>query len=187
MNDIYFSIGWVIKGLELLVVFYLLYVFSYHRWSLFFGGKNSLKTEKDHELHSCFISAFCVLVFHFVGVELAKQVLLIDTEKLKLRQFFYFTNIASSASFACVLYFLHLIRGCKFSSVAINCLYITLIMMSLQIMQLIARGILDYDGLSVIYKAGVIMCNVTSLLVVTSYPVKQFMQLRKNSKGIVGK
>ncbi|QZO12624.1 hypothetical protein [Pseudoalteromonas piscicida] len=179
MNELLVATGHVIRGLEVILLVYLVLKFKSRSWSLFFGGKGSLKTPSDHEVHSCFISALCVLVFHFFSGSLAPYIVSIDgMEKLELRQFFYFSMLMSSVAFATALFFLHVIRGCKFSAVARYCLYITFAMMLLQTTQFVLRGMLDINSFSPVYKISVMILNVLSLMVVSMYPISKIAKLR---------
>lgn len=178
MNELLVATGHVIRGLEVVLLVYLVLKFRNRSWSLFFGGKSSLKTLSDHEVHSCFISALCVLVFHFFGSTLAQYIVSLDMEKMELRQFFYFSMFLNSVAFASALYFLHIIRGCTFSPTARRCLYLTFLMMALQSTQFVLRGLLDINGFSPVYKAGVPLINVACLAVVAMYPLSKITKLR---------
>lgn len=174
MVDFFTISDWVIRVIEAFILLFLLIKFNSRRISLFFGGKKNLKTIDDHELHSCFLSALTVLVFHFTSSNLAQYILSIDgMERMELRQFFYFSMIICSVAFTGALFVLHLIRGCSFSPTARKCLYLALIMCILQAMQFVAHAIIGSDVLTPFYRYGVVMLNITSLSVVAAYPLKQ--------------
>ncbi|MEZ7207152.1 hypothetical protein [Pseudoalteromonas sp. DY56-GL79] len=180
MTDFFVITGGAIRVLEILIVLYLLFKFKNRKWSLFFGGKSSLKTIQDHELHSCFLSALTVMVFHFISSNLAQHIVTIEgMEKLELRQFFYFSMFTCSMLFAFTLFGLHKIRGCSFSPTARRCLYITFLMTSLQLMQFVSRGMLDSDLLSPLYKYGVVVLNLMTLTVVAVYPISKLANLKR--------
>ncbi|MCF2826887.1 MULTISPECIES: hypothetical protein [unclassified Pseudoalteromonas] len=177
MNDFFVISDWMIRALEVLICLYLLFKFKNRRWSLFFGGKNSLKTIQDHELHSCFLSAFTVMVFHFTSSNLAQHIVTIQgMEKLALRHFFYFSMFSCSMAFAAALFFLHKIRGCSFSPTARNCLYITFLMSTLQMLQFVSHGLLDSNRFTLFYQYGVVVLNVTTLAVVANHPIRHMLR-----------
>ncbi|TMO02897.1 hypothetical protein [Pseudoalteromonas sp. S558] len=177
MIDFTTAIDWTIRTLEVFVVIFLLVTFSKHRQALFFGGKNSLKSINDHTLHSCFIAALTVMVFHFISSNLAQHIITIEMSKLALRQFFYFSMFCCSMAFVITLFFLHAIRGCTFSITARFCLYLALAQALLQMTQFVMRGLFDNSILSPAYSAGVVLLNIASLIVVSIYPIKKINSL----------
>ena len=170
---------WTIRILELVTVLFLVVTFSKHRFALFFGGKVNLKSQNDHTLHSCFIAALTVMVFHFVSSALAQNIIALEMEKMQLRQFFYFTMFSCSLAFAVILFLLHVLRGCTFSLTARLCIYLSILQAILQMLQFVMRGMLDNSILSPFYSTTVLVLNVLSLAVVASFPIKQFFQRRK--------
>ncbi|MEL0655788.1 hypothetical protein V6257_12145 [Pseudoalteromonas issachenkonii] len=177
MIDFFVATSWVIRTLEVFVVIFLLVIFNKHRLALFFGGKGNLKSISDHTMHSCFIAALTVMVFHFISSNLAQYILAVEMEKLLLRQFFYFTMFSCSMAFVVALFFLHTIRGCTFSTAARFCLYLALAQAILQLTQFIMRGLLDNSMLSPVYSFSVVTLNILSLGVVAIYPVKKLTSL----------
>ncbi|MEQ3513630.1 hypothetical protein ABMY35_09870 [Pseudoalteromonas sp. BZB3] len=171
MNNFFEATDWLIRGFEVFVVLYLLIKFKDRRWSLFFGGKRDLKTIDDHELHSCFLAAFTVMVFHFASSGFAQYIITMDMERMALRQFFYFSMFCFSIAFGLTLFALHLIRGCSFSPTARFCLYVTFLMMMLQMAQFIIRGMLDSNVLFDVYQYGVVCLNLLTLSIVAKHPV----------------
>lgn len=182
MSEFFVATGWIIRAFEVLIVLYLLIKFKNYRWSLFFGGKSDLKTIHDHEIHSCFLAAFTVMVFHFASSTFAQYIITLDMERMALRQFFYFSMFCFSFAFGLTLFALHLIRGCSFSPTARFCLYVTSLMMLLQLTQFIARGLLDSSVLSPIYKYGVVCLNILTLSIVAKHPLQR-LQLLAQKKG----
>ncbi|CAM4263600.1 hypothetical protein [Pseudoalteromonas maricaloris] len=177
MSDFFVITGWAIRMFEVLIVLYILFKFKNRRWSLFFGGKSSLKTIQDHELHSCFLSAFTVMVFHFTSSNLAQHIVTIQgMEKFALRQFFYFSMFSCSMAFAAALFFLHKIRGCSFSPTARNCLYITFLMSTLQMLQFVSHGLLDSNRITLFYQYGVVVLNISTLAVVANHPIRNMVR-----------
>ncbi|MDK2595235.1 hypothetical protein [Pseudoalteromonas obscura] len=181
MNDILGLVDWVIKALEVFIVAFFLVKFRQHKWSLLFGGKRSLRSIEDHELHSCFIAALCVVVFHNIGGVLGGQLLVMEMEKLELRRVYYFIMIMNSFFCAAAIFLFHLIRKCTFSKTAKLCLYLAVVTTSLCFIQLVARGIYDFDGLSPFYKVAVNVTNIVVLCVVAIYPIKQIKKIKKKS------
>ncbi|WP_024608344.1 hypothetical protein [Pseudoalteromonas sp. TAB23] len=177
MIDFITATDWTIRALEVLIILFLLATLNKYRLALFFGGKSNLKSIADHTMHSCFIAALTVMVFHFVSSSLAQYIITIEMSKLALRQFFYFTMFSCSMAFVVALFFLHTIRSCTFSTTARFCLYFALAQAILQLTQFIMRGLLDNNLLSPAYSYSVLALNILSLGVVTIYPVKQFARL----------
>ncbi|KZX00963.1 hypothetical protein JL49_09140 [Pseudoalteromonas luteoviolacea] len=183
MNELLAVINWGIIGLEVFVFAFLIVKFWKLKFHLFFGGRDSLKTINDHELHSCFLTALCVLTFHFIGAGLTEILLSLELEKMKLRQLFYCVQIATFASLAVILYLLHSIRHCTFSRAALNCMYIIVLIMTANLIQLVARGYLDFNGLSPLYRVISVTGNLITLVVVAKYPLSQVMSLRKSDEA----
>lgn len=177
MIDFITATDWTIRALEVLIILFLLAILNKHRLALFFGGKSNLKSIADHTMHSCFIAALTVMVFHFISSNLAQYILAVEMEKLLLRQFFYFTMFSCSMAFVVALFFLHTIRGCTFSTAARFCLYLALAQAILQLTQFIMRGLLDNSMLSPVYSFSVVALNILSLSVVAIYPVKKLTSL----------
>ena len=179
MNEFFVFTGWVIRAFEVFIVLYLLLKFKDRRWSLFFGGSEDLKTIEDHELHSCFLAALTVMVFHFASSSFSQFVLTIDMERMALRQVFYFSMFSFSIAFAVALFALHLIRNCSFSPTARMCLYITVLMSSLQMAQFISHALNDSTVLNNIYRYGVVLLNIATLTFVSKYPVTRLYKVAK--------
>ncbi|KZN44047.1 hypothetical protein [Pseudoalteromonas luteoviolacea] len=182
MSEFQIATDIVLKIAQAIIVIFLLIKFSDHRFSLLFGGKKSLKSLEDHELHSCFISAFCVLVFQFISTEMAKHFLASEMELSLLKKVYYFIHIAVATVFACTLYFLHSLRGCSFSNTAKRCLYLTVVSVLLFMMQLIARGFFNYDGLSPFYSVAALVIHALLVVNVAIYPVKALKKMRNRNQ-----
>ncbi|MCF6442325.1 hypothetical protein L1077_23135 [Pseudoalteromonas luteoviolacea] len=182
MGDIVLVVRWATITLQVLVVLFLLIKFKQHKLSLFFGGKNQIQSPKDNELHSCFIAALCTAVFFIIGMVLSNQVLALNLDKLELRRVYYFIMSMNSCAYSVAIYFLHFIRKCTFSSAAKCCLYLSVATVLLCIMQLVARGIFDYNGLSTLFQVTLLVVNATALFVVALYPLKLIKQSRQNAK-----
>lgn len=180
MSEFEIGVDIILKIAQAIIVIFLLVKFSERKFSLLFGGKKNLITIEDHELHSCFISALCVLVFQFISTEMVKHFLVSEMEISLLKKVFYFINIAIATVFACTLFFLHSLRGCSFSNTAKRCLYLTVLAVFLFMMQLIARGFLNYDGLSPFYSVAAIVIHALLVINVALYPLKQ---IKINSKA----
>lgn len=166
---------WTIRALELVAVLFIVITFSQHRLALFFGGKQNLKSKSDHLLHSSFIAAFTVMVFHTVSSSLADHIITLEMEKMMLRQFFYFTMFSCSIIFVVTLFALHALRRCTFSPAARVCLYLAIIQALVQLTQFVMRGMLDNSSLSPAYKISVVTLNVISLAVISVYPIKKLI------------
>ncbi|KZN58072.1 hypothetical protein N473_04855 [Pseudoalteromonas luteoviolacea CPMOR-1] len=180
LDEFLVSLDFVFIGFELLVVFFLIAKFWEHKFSLFFGGKNSLKTQEDNELHSCFLTAFCVLIFYFIGARVTEVVLNIPMEKMALRRLFYFSLIVHAALLIISLYLFHKIRDCTFSNCAKQCAGIVIFAATLHFTQFIARGYFDFNDFYIIYTTGVSLCNLATLVVLVIYPIKLVLNSRKH-------
>ncbi|MBQ4836809.1 hypothetical protein [Pseudoalteromonas luteoviolacea] len=182
MSEMVLIVDWTTKVLQALVVVFLLVKFKQRKWSLFFGSGSHLKSIEDHELHSCFIAALCTVVFFHVGTVLSSHVLALELDKLELRKVYYFIMSLNSCAYSVAIFSLHRLRGCSYSNAAKRCLYLAVVTVLLCIMQLISRGIFDYNGLSPFYKVSLMVVNVTTLLVVAAYPIKLIKRLKTNAK-----
>lgn len=178
MNEFYIVAGWGIRFLELIVVFFVIFSFRKHSFSLFFGGKSSLKTPADHKMHSCFLTALAVLVFHAISGSLATYMLDIEADNQLVIKLYYFVIVCTTAAYAATLYLLHVIRGCQFTRVARYSLYITLFLMLLNAAQLVLRGYLGNELLYSIYGPATVIANLCEWLIVAKYPFYKFMETR---------
>ncbi|NOU50039.1 hypothetical protein HG263_05740 [Pseudoalteromonas sp. JBTF-M23] len=182
MNEFLYILGWVLKGIEFLIVIFWLRKFSRMRWKLFFGVKKDLASVQHHELYSCFLSSFCFLTFHLIGSEVDQFILSLEMDKLEQIKLFYTSGVIVQFSFAMTLMCSHLIRGCTFSPTARICMYTTLVYMMLQGMELISRAYYDYHNLGLIYQVGVWICNFIAVGALCTYPIrslKDYFQQRR--------
>ncbi|NOU51255.1 hypothetical protein HG263_12025 [Pseudoalteromonas sp. JBTF-M23] len=183
MNEVLYGLGWVLKGIEVFVLAFIIFKFYQLRWKLFFGGRKDLPTIQHHELHSCFLSALCVLIFHVVNSEISLYILSIEMNKLEQIKLFYLSKAIVQFSFAATLFFLHLLRGCTFSKTARICMYTTLILMLMQGMQLTARGYFDYHELKIIYVTVGWICNIIIISAIAAYPLKSLKLYIKQKRA----
>ncbi|CAM4105077.1 hypothetical protein [Pseudoalteromonas byunsanensis] len=172
MNDILYGFGWGLKGIELLIVLFWSYKFSKIRWKLFFGQKKDLSSVQHHELYSCFLTAFCFLIFHLMGSELEQFLLSLQMDKAEHIKLFYPCMIVLRVSLLLTLFCLHLVRGCTFSPTARICAYSTIVAIMLMGIQLIARGYFDYHDFSMVYKVGFWVCNLIVITALCTYPIR---------------
>ncbi|MBD1583450.1 hypothetical protein [Pseudoalteromonas sp. S16_S37] len=185
MNEFFYSAGWVLKVIELLIVLFWLYKFSKMKWKLFFGIKKDPFSVQRHELYSCFLTAFSFLIFHLIGSETEQLILSLQLDSNERIKLFYTTMIIVRFSFILTLVCLHLIRGCTFSATARICTYSSLVVMMLLGMELIARGYYDYHELSVIYVVGGWLCNFIAVGALCSYPIRSIKEYLKQRKTAV--
>ncbi|AOT09853.1 hypothetical protein S4054249_19370 [Pseudoalteromonas luteoviolacea] len=174
------SLGPVFRSFELVIIVFLVTKFWEHRFSLFFGGKNTLKTQDDHELHSCFLTAFCTLIFYFIGARVADAVLNISMDKIELRRLYYFSFIVHGAIFIISLYLFHKIRDCNFSNCAKLCAGMVIFSATFNIIQFIARGYFDFNYFNTIYSIGIPLCNLATFIILTIYSIKLALNSRKH-------
>ncbi|TQF70466.1 hypothetical protein [Pseudoalteromonas luteoviolacea] len=172
MFDLNIFVGWVIRGCELLIVLYLLLELRQKRMSLFFGGKRNLQSANDHEIHSCFLTALTVMLFHFIGSGFSQYILTFDMERAALIQFYYMAMLANSVAFALALFAAHLVRGCSFSFTSRACLYLTMLMGLVQSTQFVSHGLYDSSMFHSFYQYGVMLINLVCLGVVSMLPLR---------------
>jgi hypothetical protein len=178
MNEFYQVTGWIIRALELFIVLFLLYSFKQHRFELFFGGKSTLKKQSDHELHSCFLSSLAIIVFYTISGSLASYIIGLPLEVMQGRQVFYFAMVCNGVSFILVLYLLHAIRGCTFSATARLVTYLAFLTVLMNFAQLVLRGYLNSEILYYVYGPIVMLCNVSTFVVLAKYPLYRLMEAR---------
>ncbi|CAH9052095.1 hypothetical protein PSECIP111951_00547 [Pseudoalteromonas holothuriae] len=174
------------KGYEFLIVLWFFATqFSKHRWSLFYAHGKALHSLQLHEMHSCFITAWCFLLFHLLGSEIDQFFLglLLSglDDKIKV---FYLAGMITQFMFLLAVFYLHRIRRCLFSKVARICLYTTIIVMSIQMMELIARGYFYYHELTPIYRSVGWASNILAISALSVYPIRQTLIYFKKSKQI---
>ncbi|WP_125720839.1 hypothetical protein [Pseudoalteromonas rubra] len=184
MNEFFIVTGWIIRALEFFVVLFLLHSFKQHRFDLFFGGKGTLKSQNDHELHSCFLTSLAVVVFHISSGSLAGYILTLPLELFQMRQVYYFTLVCTGVAFITVLYLLHVIRGCSFSFAARTVAYVAFLMMFMNFSQLILRGYLDNNMLYYFYGPFIVLGNILTFIVIAKYPFYKLMESRL-TKGAI--
>ncbi|MBD1583032.1 hypothetical protein [Pseudoalteromonas sp. S16_S37] len=183
MNEILYKLGWVLKGVEFLILLFWLHKFTKMRWKLFFGVKKDLASVQHHELYSCFLTAFCVLVFHLLDSELDQFILSIEMDKLEHIKLFYTAGIIMQFSLIATLFCLHLVRGCTFSSTARICTYTTLVIMMMQGTELIVRAYYDYHELGLIYIIVGWTCNIIATAALATYPIRSLKEHFKQRRA----
>ncbi|CAH9049985.1 hypothetical protein PSECIP111854_00441 [Pseudoalteromonas sp. CIP111854] len=183
MNEILYGLGWALNVVIFLVVIFWLQKFSKMRWKLFFGTRKDLVSVQHHELYSCFLTAFCFLIFHMMDSELEWFMLSLDMEKVEKIKLFYTSLIVLKFALLMTLFCFHLIRGCTFSPSARICTYVTLVFMMLLGMQLIARGYYDYHALNIVYIVGGWICNLIAIAALASYPVRSIKDHYKERRA----
>ncbi|MCF6441095.1 hypothetical protein L1077_16790 [Pseudoalteromonas luteoviolacea] len=182
MDEFLIALNTAIKILFSLVVLFLVIKFWERRFSLFFGGKDSLKTIQDHELHSCFLTALCIVVFYLTGVTLSGEIRALPMEKIALRRVFYFTGIVNFTAFFLSVYLLHFIRGCNFSSVAKAVLCLMFIEVTIFYIQLVTRGYFEFSGFSSkVYQIVIATCNITTLIVLVGFATRHTLHRKDES------
>ncbi|BBN80638.1 hypothetical protein PA25_06230 [Pseudoalteromonas sp. A25] len=174
LNDFLNHLAWIFKGYEaLIVLWFLITQFPKYRWSLFYARHHTLNSLPLHELHSCFMTALCYLLFHLYSSEIdnfiIRQLSTVDGQ-IKL---FYLTAMINQFLFLLTLFSLHRFKGCFFSKTARVNLYTTLALMALLFMQLVARGYFDYHELGMVYVFGGWACNIISVSALSIYPIRQ--------------
>ncbi|ESP91806.1 MULTISPECIES: hypothetical protein [Pseudoalteromonas] len=185
MNEILAYVDWVFRALFLLVVLFLMVIFWERKFSLFFGGKSSLRTKADHTLHSCFLTALCTVVFFIIGNILSDHIITLPMEKIALRRLFYFLGMVNLTFFFVSLFLLHAIRQCGFSNIARTVSYLMFIELSLYFIQLVVRGYLDisYSLLNSFVAASFFICNISAFIILISYPTKLFLDKKHFDLG----
>ncbi|CAH9049671.1 hypothetical protein PSECIP111854_00318 [Pseudoalteromonas sp. CIP111854] len=174
LNAFLSHLGWIFKSYEtLIVIWFLVTQLPTHKWLLLTALKEDLCTLRLHEMHSCFMTAVCYLLFHLYSGEvdafIITQLSTIDGQ-IKL---FYLTAMINQFLFLLTLFSLHRLKGCFFSRTARVSIYTTLVFMALLFMQLIARGYFDYHELKMVYVFGGWACNIIAVAALSIYPIRQ--------------
>lgn len=178
-NEIFSALDYAVVGLEILALAVFLF-FSYQKASqLFFGGKKDISSDADALLHSCFIVAISVAVFHFTTSTIRDLVLGLQLEKTDLRQVFYFVMFLMELAFISCVFALHKLRECEFSGVARIAMLLGLVMCINQMIQYYSHGMQGSDLYNLYYRAVIIFVNISTLLAISVYPVFSLRRLKK--------
>ncbi|CAH9051574.1 hypothetical protein PSECIP111951_00420 [Pseudoalteromonas holothuriae] len=183
MNEIVYGFGWGLKGIELLILLFWVHKFSKMRRKLFFGVKKDLASVQHHELYSCFLTAFCFLIFHLISSELEQFLVALEMDKVEHIKLFYTSMAIMHFSFILTLFCLHLVRGCTFSSTARICVYTRIIYIMLLGMELISRGYYDYHDLGMVYIVGAWLCNFVAIAALATYPIRSIKEQFKQKRA----
>jgi hypothetical protein len=182
MNEVLYKFGWIIKGIEFSIVLFWLHRFSKMKWKLFFGVKKDLGSVQHHELHSCFLSAFCFFIFHLIGSEAEQYLLSLQMEATAHIELFYTSMIIIKFSFVLTLFSLHLVRGCTFSPTARVCTYAMIGYMLFLFMELVARGYFGNHSLGMVYIVGGWVCNFVAISALAAYPLRSLKAYFKEKR-----
>jgi fumarate reductase subunit C len=178
--DFFVLLGWLIKALEVTALIGII-LLAYQKVSiLFFGGAKNISTESDVILHSCFITALVVAVFHYIGSGVSQYILTLNLDKMEKRQLFYSTMFLMSFIGILAIFTLHKLRQCKFAPAARFTIYLGLGMCIVQMIQFYFRGIAEVDFFSPMYKLLVVTINILTLSVVSYFPVTAFLKRNCN-------
>lgn len=178
--DFFVLLGWLIKALEVTALIGII-LLAYQKVSiLFFGGAKNISTESDVILHSCFITALVVAVFHYIGSGVSQYILTLNLDKMEKRQLFYSTMFLMSFIGILAIFTLHKLRQCKFAPAARFTIYLGLGMCIVQMIQFYFRGIAEVDFFSPMYKLLVVTINILTLSVVSYFPVSAFLKRNCN-------
>ncbi|KZN50325.1 hypothetical protein [Pseudoalteromonas luteoviolacea] len=181
MDELINLAAWFSIGFGCFVVFSFLYLFK-ERWvQLVFAGNTSLKTKSDHELHSCFLTAFVTVASFILFHQLLEFLPSLQIDKMVKRQILYFVAASGSASFIIALTLLHAIRECTFSQDARYACYLSFAAMLIKTVQLVLYGYLDIEWFYPYYMLSILVLSTAQSLLVAKYPFNCFMQ-RKYAK-----
>lgn len=158
---------------------------SYQKLSkLFFGGFKDISSDNDTLLHSCFMTAISVAVFHPVTSAISNAILSLDIEdKLQLRQVFYSTMFFLEFGFLMTVVVAHRVRVCPYSVVARITILISLMICANQLIQFYIRGILGLDFYMPVYKICTVVFNISTLAVIGIYPIVALIRLKRIELG----
>ncbi|MDK1290021.1 hypothetical protein [Pseudoalteromonas umbrosa] len=176
MNELISIAAWISIGFGCFVVLFFLYLFKDRWMQLVFAGNNSLKSKSDHDLHSCFLTAFTTVVSFILFQQLLDFLLDLQIDKMVRRQIFYFIAACGSASFIIALTLLHAIRECTFSRDARYACYLSFSAMVIKTLQLVLHGYLDIDWFSSYYTLSILVLSTAQSLLIAKYPFNFFMQ-----------
>ncbi|MCF2825676.1 MULTISPECIES: hypothetical protein [unclassified Pseudoalteromonas] len=178
VNGIFTLLGQFVIALEVIALGAICFL-SYQKVNrLVFGGKSDINSERDAFLHSCFITAVSVAVFHVSTSTIREMILGLDLERMELRQVFYFFMFIMEMAFIVCVFSLHKIRGCSFSHVARVALLLALVMCANQIIQFFIRGVIGLDYYMPFYKGVILFVNIGTLMAVGVYPLVSSWRLR---------
>lgn len=158
---------------------------SYQKLSkLFFGGFKDISSENDALLHSCFLTAISVAIFHPVTSIISNSILSFDIDdKLQLRQIFYSTLFFLEFAFLMTVVVAHKIRKCAFSTVARITILISIFICANQLIQFYIRAILGFDFYMPVYKICTVLFNVATLATIGIYPIIALARIKKLKLG----
>ena len=178
--DFLIPLDWLIKALELTVLLAII-LLAYQKVSiLFFGGAKNISTESDIVLHSCFITALVVAVFHYIGSGVSQYILALNLDKMEKRQLFYSTMFLMSFIGILAIFTLHKIRQCRFAPAARFTIYLGLGMCIVQMVQFYLHGMVDSIVFLQAYTLLVVSINILTLAVVSYFPVTAFLKRNCN-------
>ncbi|PAJ72458.1 hypothetical protein CJF42_21130 [Pseudoalteromonas sp. NBT06-2] len=178
--DFFILLDWIIKALEVTALIAII-LLAYQKVSiLFFGGAKNISTESDVIFHSCFIAALVVAVFHYIGSELSQYILTLNLDKMEKRQLFYSTMFFMSFIGVLAIFTLHKIRDCMFAPAARFCIYLGLGMCIVQMIQFYLHGLVGSDLFLHFYKVLVVTINISTLAVVSYFPVTAYFKRNCN-------
>jgi len=179
-NDIFELIDWIIKALELSALTAIV-LFAYQKISiLFFGGSKNINTDSDIILHSCFITALVVVIFHFIGSATTQYILALNLEKMEKRKLFYSAIFFMELIAILSIFTFHKVRSCLFAAPARLCVYLSFAMMMVQMLQCILHGIFDINLFSPVYRVLVLGINIATLSIISYYPVMAYLKRNYN-------
>ncbi|WP_152086616.1 hypothetical protein [Pseudoalteromonas sp. A25] len=184
MSQFLYQLEWIIKGYEFaLLLWFFVSQWSKYSWSLFYVRGKSFKSLEHHEMHSCFMTILCMFVFHVFASEIEQffvSPLIADlNNKIKV---FYISGMIIQFIYLIVIFSYHRARQCLFSRTTRVCMYTTIAVITLQFIQLIARGYVDYHALVMVYFVAVWICNIVAVSAMSVYPIRQTLVFIKQRR-----
>lgn len=183
INSTLIFFGEQVIKLEYLALLTLIFLSFHQARALFFGGEKDIKNESDSILHSCFITAACVAVFHVSNSYISQLVLNSGMEKIELRKMFYLTIFMMEFLFILSVFAWHKLRKCDFTIVARMAMLIGIFICLNIFIQFQFHAVGESDSYTLIYRVIVLVMNLTTLGLIFVYPsVAVFKRLVKTRK-----
>ena len=174
LNQFFHNTDLVVNFFEAVVLIIITFMSAIKFKHLFFGGVISNSGISNNFELSYFLTALVVTVFHFVGSSITQIILNLGLDKMEKRQIFYFMMFFMEFVGIVTLISLHKLRGCNFSRITFYVCLLSVVMALLQMVEFVLRGIYDRDTFTSIYRYSVVIVNLSTLTLISAYPLFVF-------------
>lgn len=183
INNILIYFDELLISLEYIALIALVLLSAHQLKPLLLGGSKDIRNESDSIMHSCFITAFCVAVFHISNSFISQKILNSGMQKMELRQAFYFAVFMFEFFFILAVFTLHKIRKCDFTIIARTAILLGVLMCFNVFTQYQIHGVYDSSAYNLFYRIIVLAINISTLALICFYPsVVAFKRLVKTRK-----